>query len=103
MSDAETRRIALQRMHILFKLADEALPEKPEHAQRYIDLARQIAMRCRVKMPRELKRRICKQCNTLLRPGVNARVRIKQRREPHIVVTCLGCGRIFRYPVRRKT
>jgi ribonuclease P protein subunit RPR2 len=102
MSDAETRRIALERILTLFRLADEALQEKPEQSQRYVNLARQIAMRCRVKMPRELRRRVCKHCNTLLRPGVNSRVRLRQRREPHVVVTCLSCGRVHRYPVRRK-
>jgi len=102
MSDAETKRIALERIRTLFRLADEALREKPQHAQRYVNLAKQIAMRTRVKMPRELRRRVCKHCNTLLRPGVNARVRLRQRREPHVVVTCLSCGRVLRYPVRRK-
>ncbi|RJS89723.1 ribonuclease P [Candidatus Bathyarchaeota archaeon] len=102
MSREETRRIALERIHILFRLADEVFPENPERAQRYIDLARRIAMRCRVKLPRELRRRICKYCKSLLRPGVNCRVRVRQRREPHIVVTCFNCGRVSRYPIRRK-
>ncbi|RLI32750.1 ribonuclease P, partial [Candidatus Bathyarchaeota archaeon] len=52
--------------------------------------------------PRELRRRICKYCKSLLRPGVNCRVRVRQRREPHIVVTCFNCGRVSRYPIRRK-
>jgi RNase P subunit RPR2 len=35
-------------------------------------------------------------------PGVSCRVRIKQRREPHVVVTCLKCGKPIRIPLERK-
>ncbi len=31
-------------------------------------------------------------------PGVNARVRLRRRREPHLAVTCLECGYVRRHP-----
>lgn len=102
MSRRQTNRIALERIQILFRLADEVFQENPERAQRYVNLARRIAMRCRLKLPRELRRRICKYCKSLLRPGVNCRIRIRQRREPHVAVTCFNCGRVSRYPLRRR-
>jgi ribonuclease P protein subunit RPR2 len=35
-------------------------------------------------------------------PGTNCRVRIKQRRQPHIVITCLNCGHQKRIPLALK-
>lgn len=47
-----------------------------------------------------IKRTICKHCHTLLIPGITARVRVRRRRERHIVVTCLECQTIKRYLCR---
>jgi RNase P subunit RPR2 len=33
-------------------------------------------------------------------PGVNCRIRIQQRRESHMVITCLNCGGISRIPLK---
>jgi ribonuclease P protein subunit RPR2 len=67
-----------------------------------VETARKIAMAARIYLPVSIKRRICKNCNTLLVPGENCRVRIKPRREPHVVTTCLVCGFRTRLPVRKK-
>jgi ribonuclease P protein subunit RPR2 len=45
---------------------------------------------------------ICRECNSLFVQGVNCRVRIKQKREPHVVVTCLNCGNQTRILLKRK-
>ncbi|MEX2701663.1 MAG: ribonuclease P protein component 4 [Candidatus Baldrarchaeota archaeon] len=92
--------IARQRIELLFEMADKIYRQHPDLAQRYIDLARKIGMRCRVKIPRRLKRRICKHCKSFLIPGVNCRVRLRTNRFPHLVVTCLKCGRQMRYPYK---
>jgi ribonuclease P protein subunit RPR2 len=34
--------------------------------------------------------------------GDNCRVRIKQKREPHVVVTCLSCGHKTRILLKKK-
>ncbi|RLI07699.1 ribonuclease P [Candidatus Bathyarchaeota archaeon] len=102
MVDREAREIALERIRILFRLADEVFHQNPERAQRYVDLARRIAMRVRIHLPRDLRRRICRRCKGFLVPGVNCRVRIRQRREPHVAITCLRCGAIMRIPLRRR-
>jgi RNase P subunit RPR2 len=36
----------------------------------------------------------------LLVPGETSRVRVKPRREPHVVTTCLACGSQTRIPLR---
>jgi len=95
--------IALQRIRRLFNLAVENIHSDPDLAQRYVEIARKIAMRARVRMPREYRRLICRHCKRFILPGVNSRVRIQQRREPHVVVTCLLCGGCMRFPLRGKS
>jgi len=101
MDDA-TKRIAIRRIQSLFHMANEIFYEDPPLAQRYVDIARKIAMAAKVHLPIEYKRQVCKHCKSFILPGVNCRVRVKQRREPHVVITCLNCGRQMRIPLRGK-
>ena len=64
--------------------------------------ARKIAMAAKINLPPSIKRQICKSCNALLVPGDNCRVRIKQKREPHVVITCLSCGCETRIMLKKK-
>jgi ribonuclease P protein subunit RPR2 len=100
MPDRQIERIAIERIKTLFKRAEETFPSDPNLAQRYVDLARKIAMRTRLCLPIELRRRVCRYCNTFLVPGATSRIRIKQRREPHVNITCLKCGKTTRIPIR---
>jgi len=90
--------MAEQRIKKLFELAEKAYPSRPDLANRYVDIARRICMRHRVSMPRELKRRMCKKCGAFLVPGENSRVRLDGK---NVVITCLQCGTIKRYPYKR--
>ena len=56
------------------------------------DLLR-VSKRHGVRAESQIRDLICRSCNTVLRPGENARVRIQDgiRR-----ITCLDCGRIHR-------
>ena len=100
--DMETRRIALQRIQWLFRLAYQTIPHDKELAQRYITIARQIAMAAKIRLPCEYRRMICRHCKKLIVPGINCRVRLQPRREPHVVVTCLECGGHMRIPIKRQ-
>jgi len=102
MPDRQTERIAMERIRILFELAEETFPSDSTLAQRYVDLARRIAMRTRLRLPRDLRRRVCRRCNAFLVPGATSRTRIRQRREPHVATTCLKCGATTRIPLRRR-
>ena len=95
-----TKQIAVQRVHKLFRLAKKVVHEDPELAQRYIQLARKIAMRTRLRLPKEYRSLVCRKCKKFILPGVNCRVRIQQRREPHLVITCLNCGGHSRIPLK---
>ncbi|MEM2971025.1 MAG: ribonuclease P [Candidatus Bathyarchaeia archaeon] len=95
-----TKRIAKRRIQTLFKLARETFHEDPALAQRYVYLARKIAMAAKLRLPKEYRRQVCRHCKSFILPGVNCRVRIKQRREPHAVITCLNCGKHMRIPLK---
>ncbi len=96
------KRIARERIVRLLRLADEIYREELDLALKYGELARRISLRTRVKIPREWKWRFCKNCGSLLFPGVNAQVRLRDRRMPHIVIHCLKCGSIRRIPYLRE-
>jgi ribonuclease P protein subunit RPR2 len=101
----ETRQIALQRIRTLFRLAKEKIRESPQLSQRYVEIARKIAMRTKLQLPKEYRYTICRHCKKFIYPGVNCRVRLQQKRKSHIVKTCLICGKITRMPLnpgRRK-
>ena len=96
------KQIAKQRVHILFQQAKNVYHDNPQLSSRYIATARKIAMAAKIPLPTVHKRQICKKCNTLLVQGENCRVRIQQKREPHVVITCLSCGCKTRIPLKRK-
>lgn len=100
--DSDTRHIAIQRVQTLFHLANETFCRDPSLAQRYVYLARRIAMAAKVRLPEEHRRQVCRHCKSFILVGVNCRVRIKQQREPHVVITCLNCGKHMRFPLKNK-
>jgi len=98
----ETKEIALSRIQTLFQLAQEAVHERPDLAQRYVEIAGKIAMRMRLHLPKEYRLLVCRHCKRFILPGANSRVRIQPRREAHMVITCLSCGKHTRIPLKRK-
>ncbi|MEM2734381.1 MAG: ribonuclease P [Candidatus Bathyarchaeia archaeon] len=101
-SRAKIKEIALNRIERLFDMAIKMLHERPDLSQRYVEIARKISMRARVRIPGEKRMLICRHCKRFIFPGVSSRVRLQSRREPHIVITCLYCGKHMRKPLRRR-
>ncbi len=95
-----TKQIALERVHTLFQLAQKVMHDDPERAQHYVRVARRIAMKTKLRLPEDYRRLICRKCKSFILPGVNCRIRIQQRREPHMVITCLNCGEHTRIPLK---
>ncbi len=91
------RDLARQRIERLFLLAEEEHILHPERSDRYVALARKMGMRIRVRVPRRLKRRICKGCGCYL-SSERTRVRL---RDGVVTVTCTVCGEQMRYPYRK--
>lgn len=75
-------------------------PENVEMSRFYASTLKSTAQKLVFKLDPSIKRTICKHCHTLLIPGITARVRVRRRRERHIVVTCLECQTIKRYLCR---
>jgi len=93
----EFKKIALERVKKLFKEADLAFKENPNLSNRYVALARKIAMKYKVNIPSDLKRKYCKHCYCYLKPGKNCRVRIQNNK---VVYFCSNCKRYMRFPYR---
>ena len=89
----DEKKIALERVKILLREADAAFSHHPERSHRYVQQARRIAMKVRLKLPRSLKRTFCKHCLHFLRPGVNCRVRTRKKM---LVVYCHHCKKFSR-------
>ncbi len=82
----------IDRLETLAKAA--AIKGDDEQARAYVRLARRIAERNRLSLPRTFTRFTCDSCDMYLRPGVNSRVRLQ---DGHVVITC-DCGHQARYP-----
>ena len=87
--------IAAERIERLADLASAAAKAgDADRAKQYVRLARRIAERHRLRLPKQFKRSTCETCDAYLIPGRNARVRTQ---DGHVVVTC-DCGHQARYP-----
>ena len=91
------QKIAKERIRILFAQARIRFNEDSKLSDRYVQLARKIAMRYKVKIPQILKRQFCKNCHKFLVPGVNLRIRLHKGRT---IYYCLECRHFMRFPHR---
>lgn len=90
--------IAEERVDRIESLAGEAAKAgDDELAREYVRLARRVAERHRLSLPRSLRWFTCDACDRYLVPGTNARVRT---RDDHVVITC-DCGAQSRHPYER--
>lgn len=92
----KSREIARERMTRLFELSADAHELHPDRSDRYVQIARQIGTRTRVRMPRHLKSLFCKHCGCYL-PASGARTRL---RDGVLTATCLRCGTQARRPYK---
>jgi len=92
------RRIARERIRILFSMMEKMKDEDYDLARRYVELAKKIAMKYRVKIPKRFKMLFCKKCLYPYKAGL-FRVRIRKSR---VIITCLNCGYERRIPIRPK-
>ena len=86
------KQIAKERIEQLFKEASK----NPERADRYVELARKIAMKVNLTMPRTLKKRFCKHCYKYFQKG-NYKVRTRNKM---IVYSCNNCKKHMRFKIK---
>lgn len=91
------KEIAKERIETLFEEAEKSFKIHPERSNRYVELARKIGMKLKVKIPKELKRKFCKHCNSYLKPGVNLKIRNHKGR---MIYECLKCGKFMRFVIK---
>ena len=91
--------IAQQRVYKLFKEADSAFAKNTAPgkilANRYVELARKIAMKFKLRLPKAMKMSFCKNCFSYIKPGKNCTVRLTNSK---LVYHCLECNGYMRYP-----
>jgi len=94
------KQIALERIDTLFKLAEEeAKKGNIEREQRYVKLARTISMKVQEPIPGVLKRKFCKNCDSILLPGQNCDIRLNNKTKT-MDIKCFRCNNIKRYPYK---
>lgn len=92
--------LARQRMNILFNKSMSIVSTDPELARRYVEIALAISRKSGVPIPRPFRMNYCKKCHSFLMPGVTSRIRLRGKGKKRLVIKCLSCGRIFRYPIQ---
>lgn len=85
--------IALERIKKLFSEAESSFKEYPEFSKRYVEMARKLSTRYKVKFTPDQKKSFCKNCNAYLKNGVNSRIRLEHGK---IVQTCMDCKNVRR-------
>ena len=88
----EISKIALERIEQLFKEARI----NSKMADRYVELARKIGMKFNVPIPRELKRKFCRHCNSYFQKS-NYRIRTRNKM---IVYTCFKCRKYTKFKIK---
>ena len=93
---SKQKQIAEERVHILFDQARKIFNDSSSLADKYVNLARKISMRYKVRLPRQYKKLFCKKCYRFLKPGKTLTARTKNK---ILIYTCKNCGHITRYPI----
>jgi ribonuclease P protein subunit RPR2 len=91
-----SKQIARERIKKLFEEADKIFKKNKKLSNRYVEIARKIAMKLNLKMPKKYKRQFCKHCYNFLKNGVNSRVRVQKKR---VIIYCLDCKKFNRIPI----
>ncbi|MHC1592020.1 MAG: ribonuclease P protein component 4 [Candidatus Helarchaeales archaeon] len=95
------KEIGEKRIKYLYELADRTIGTNLALAQDYARLARRIALRLDLKIPKIYSMRTCNHCKSFLKPGINCRVRTRSKPYPHLTVFCYHCRRFMRKPLKK--
>ena len=89
--------IANNRIRFLFDEADNVFKTDSKLSDKYVKMARRIAMKYKIKLTSILKKKFCKHCHKYLAYGVNCRVRIHKHR---LIYYCFSCKHFMRHPIK---
>lgn len=88
------KRIGLRRIKMLLGIARQVYHNEPELGKRYVQIARKIGQKLRIRIPGEYKRKFCKKCNSPMLPGYNCRVRLTGKTVTYYCQECKNYKRI---------
>ena len=94
---SKLKETGLVRVKELFREARAVFNDDKEFSKKYVKLARKIAMRVNLRLPREIKVQFCRNCNAYQMPSVNCRIRTKNGK---VVYYCLECRHFRRYVMK---
>jgi len=93
---AKIDKEAFEKIKFLFSKASK---EKNNfNAKKYVSLARTIAKRKNIRIPKRLRRKFCHKCNTYFN-SKNRKIRIKNK---VVSIKCLNCNKYTRYKIINK-
>mmetsp|Transcript_13423 Transcript_13423/g.38166 ORF Transcript_13423/g.38166 Transcript_13423/m.38166 type:complete len:180 (-) Transcript_13423:122-661(-) len=93
------QRTTFERLNYLWQAGHAPVP--PELAAFYSETLLSLSGRSVTRIDSTVKRVICRGCGNFL-DGDRCTVRLKPKREPHIVVTCRVCGSFRRFPTAKE-
>lgn len=89
------QKIAQERIYRLFELAQKmSETENEKYVKRYITLAKRISEKCRVSIPKELKKTFCKKCFLM---NVT-----QTEQKPFLIIRCNNCKYEKKYSLESK-
>jgi len=94
------KAVVAERIRLLLGFAGKEAGGNPARAKRYVELARKLGMRFRLRLPKESKARFCRKCGAYWIPGRNVKVRLKPS-EGRAVYEC-ACGAKRGFPYKGK-
>ena len=92
------KKLAKERIDILFDEAKKAVKEDPDLSKRYMKLVKKIGMRYNVRLGKR-KNGFCKKCYNYFYPGVTCRQIAKKGK---INIKCFSCNRTTKIMYKTK-
>lgn len=81
------------RINYLYQLSTTVAEQCPGLSSTYNSILKGISQKTLLKIDPEIKRNICKRCNTMLIPGETATCRMVKKSKGMIKWTCKFCGK----------
>jgi RNase P subunit RPR2 len=85
------RKVAAERIEILYGAAARAFPKDKELSRGYIKTLEEIGRHYKVRIPKGIAAQICKKCSLPLVEGQNLEIRVVAR-EKRRIYRCRSCG-----------
>ncbi|MBC7090428.1 MAG: RNase P subunit [Nitrososphaeria archaeon] len=90
------KKIALERIQILYLNAIHYSIINKEIGLRQLELIKRLSLKFNLRLPYPYKLFFCKNCKMPIFPGIDSKIRISNIPRLHIKVICLKCNGVYR-------